>query len=820
MGVPAPEKASMAKFTKNNRNVLLAAVDVPRLYAHFGIELTTEGSQYRSYCPFHDDTGRPNLSVSQEGLYHCFACGQQGSLIDLTAYALRQLHANKRGTIDGSVPLLKAEVAVAFEFLEMFVQNTAIMPQPIMECRMLPTDTPPEMPPIPIEEVATWSQNLWDNYPNTLEFLRTERGLANHIIVGQHLGVDDARSPIRITIPIFDSSGLVRNVRKYLPHTFPGEAKFLGYAKSYGRNRRLNPHSGIGPGPILLMAGEMDCLLAQSLGFAQADTFTSGEQSLPRPDMVADWKGKDVYVWYDNDIPGRGGARHVANALATLDCRPRIVEFPPDFPEGEDFTDLVVKHGYTRSMIDELIASAQAHEPPQPVGVHATIKSYRFTDLGNAERFADQHGHQARWWSERRQWFTCAGEDGKWREHGSDNVRRWMQECARAMQQEKELYDDAARDSFESWCRSSENDGRTRGAMAQAQALLQIQPDDFDHDPYILNVHNGIVNLKTGELLPHSADRFCLKQVAIDYDSRCANPHNWLKFLHHNLKEDQQFIDWLQKAIGYMLTGSTEEKLIFFVKGPPDTGKTKFIETLLALLGEYAVQAPKSLVMVQSHQVHPEHIALLYGNRLASVSELDDSERFNEGQIKWLSGGDSLTARFMRENSFTFTPTHKLLLSANKYPSASSDAAVWRRLRILPFEVIIPPDQQNKRLFEEVLKPELPAILRWAVEGAIRWSAEGLGEAPMTIEVATKQYRESMDPLTNFYQERCIIGEGCVNRSAITGAYLSWCDSTHTKSLGVRELYARLDERFATVPDQTGTMAYDGIRLKVDYTKR
>ncbi|HYU47276.1 MAG TPA: phage/plasmid primase, P4 family, partial [Terriglobales bacterium] len=252
------------------------------------------------------------------------------------------------------------------------------------------------------------------------------------------------------------------------------------------------------------------------------------------------------------------------------------------------------------------------------------------------------------------------------------------------------------------------------------------------------------LNLKTGTLQPHCREDLLTKCLPIAYDPNAECP-TWLDFLKTIMANNAALITFLQRAIGYSLTGDTSEQCLFIAHGSGSNGKSTFLEVLQALLGDYAESTPSaSLLAKDRHDGIPNDIARLRGARLVTAVEIGEGKRLNEELVKRLTGQDTMTARFLFAEFFDFHAEFKLWIACNHLPTIrGTDHAIWRRIRLIPFTVTIPDEQQDKKLPGK-LQAELPGILRWAIQGCLAWQEQELS-TPSEVIAATKDYRALMD---------------------------------------------------------------------------
>lgn len=267
---------------------------------------------------------------------------------------------------------------------------------------------------------------------------------------------------------------------------------------------------------------------------------------------------------------------------------------------------------------------------------------------------------------------------------------------------------------------------------------LAILPATLDAHTWWLNVDNGTLDLRNGTLRPHERRDYLTQLCPVAYDPAAKCP-TWLQFLETILGRDGDLVVYVQRLVGYCLTGSTREHVLPFLYGVGANGKSTFIGTLLAMLGsDYAIKAPSDLLLAKQ-DTHPTERADLFGKRLVACVEVEDGRRLAESLVKELTGGDRVRARRMREDFWEFPATHKIWLAANHKPTVRGiDLGIWRRIKLLPFTVVIPDDQQDKDLPVKLLD-ELPGILAWAVEGCRQWLVDGLRE-PACVRSATGDY--------------------------------------------------------------------------------
>ncbi len=377
------------------------------------------------------------------------------------------------------------------------------------------------------------------------------------------------------------------------------------------------------------------------------------------------------------------------------------------------------------------------------------------TDLGNAERMVRRFGWKMRHCHLRKQWLHFDGR--RWAVDDTAAVRRMAREAARKILAEAStIEDDKARDSLVKWARATESLPRLNAmiTIAAAESSIPILPADLNANPWLLNVLNGTIDLTTGKLRPHRRDDHITCLAPVEFDPRATCPH-YDATLERFMAKDEDLIAFWDRLSGMALTADVSEQILAILFGVGDNGKSTLTGALLGLLGpDYAVIAPQNLLIAGRGQRHPTEQAYLFGKRLVIAMESEEGARLNESLIKQLTGSDPITARGMGENFWTFNPTHKLWMCTNHKPVIKgTDHAIWRRPKLVPFDVIIPEAEKNTN-FPKLLKAEYPGILARCVRGCLDWQKGGL-RVPSAVEDATAKYRKEQDQLGDFLADEC-----------------------------------------------------------------
>ena len=319
------------------------------------------------------------------------------------------------------------------------------------------------------------------------------------------------------------------------------------------------------------------------------------------------------------------------------------------------------------------------------------------------------------------------------------------------------------------------NSGKTASAMLQfvkADRKIAATAEQWDTNPMLLGVPGGVLDLNICKLIEADPTQHITKRAAVAPAD--GEPTKWLKFLEIVTDGNKDITQYLQRFAGYCLTGSTTEHALAFLYGTGANGKTTFVQTLLGILGDYAITAPIETFAETKGDRHSTEIARLRGARLVATEEVGTASRWNESRIKQLTGGNRIAAHFMRQDDFEFEPQFKLLIAGNHKPQMRSvDEAMKRRMHIVPFTVTIPEEERDRNL-QAALHAEYPQILKWAIEGCYAWRNGGLG-APEVIRNATETYLKSNDTLGAWLEDHCEL-DGWDDGKKLYNDFALWCE--------------------------------------------
>ncbi len=422
--------------------------------------------------------------------------------------------------------------------------------------------------------------------------------------------------------------------------------------------------------------------------------------------------------------------------------------------------------------VREIAESVARYEPSGTGGAEPE----HLTDLGNARRLVALHGRDLRYCFAWRAWVTWDGR--RWQRDDTGEPFRRAKDTIRSVYREASgCEDERQRKALAQHAARCEADSKLRAllSVAQSEPELIVRPEEFDLDPMLLTVANGTLDLRTGSLLPHRRKDLITKLAPVAYDPHAKAP-TWERFLRRILNDCVELIAFLQRAIGYTLTGRTAMQVWFLLHGIGANGKSTLLRTLTDLLGEYALWTPVQTLLSKRGEHIENDLARLHNARMVAAVEAEGGRRLAEALVKQLTGGDAVTARFLYGEYFSFLPAFKLWFATNHKPQIrGSDLATWRRIRLVPFDVTIPEAEQDRELPEK-LRAEFPGILVWAVRGCLAWQRDGLG-VPDSVRHATAEYREAMDLIGAFLSERCTLDPGAsVGATDLYRAYCAWCE--------------------------------------------
>ena len=460
-------------------------------------------------------------------------------------------------------------------------------------------------------------------------------------------------------------------------------------------------------------------------------------------------------------------------------------------------------------------------------GVNAVKqKTYDMTDTGNAHRMYDRFGSILKYSYNRKKWLYWTGK--KWTIDESGEVKKLADDICEDLKKEAwQIQDEDLQEAALKFAKRTEGSSPKEAMIKECQHLYDIpaSPDDFDAYTDFLNVQNGVVNLRNGELMPHDSSLMMSKICNSEYDPKHGKPELWLRFLDDITNHDQDLQEYIQRCVGYSLSGNIQEQCAYFLYGMGNNGKSTFLDTIADMLGDYAANTQPDTLMLQgklgsSGGGANSEVARLKSARFVTSEEPTEGVRLNEGLLKQLTGGSKVTCRFLYGDEFEYTPEFKIWVATNHKPVIrGTDVGIWRRIKLIPFEVNIPKDKVDKRL-KYKLRNEFPQILAWAVEGCMKWQKDGLCE-PACVMESTKEYKAEMDLIAGFVEQCLVIdydSDMQFMSSELFSIYNAWAKVNNewemsSKRFGM-EIMKKIPERKKTAKG----IFYGKIRL-TDYAK-
>lgn len=457
---------------------------------------------------------------------------------------------------------------------------------------------------------------------------------------------------------------------------------------------------------------------------------------------------------------------------------------------------------------DDVVVGEENSSESVPPTTSVTVT---LTDDGNRQRLVILERHRLRFVPDRGQWLSWGRSQWAWEPDRGAAVEA-MSQIIRAIDPEN---DQVQKHKTRSLSKRALLDAV---ALAELSPEMRIRIEKLDADPYALNTPGGVVNLITGELAAPTPEALHTRITSVvpDFDRV---PERWLAFLAQTMlgaRQPEKMIPFLQRLAGYSATGKVTHHILPFLHGSGGNGKTVFLEVLQAVLGDYSGAAPADFLLAGGKD-ELNAVATLSGQRLVVCSEVPQTAKFNEPKVKNLTGGDRLAARFMRENMFTFTPTHHLWLLGNHQPRVDAGGtSFFRRLRLIPFLHEVPEEEQIEGLADQLVAEEGPAILAWIIRGA-KMQLDGLKE-PGEVLAATQEYAEEEDHLGRFLAERVRIGGDPklvrVNTKDMRHSYEVWCFEEGIKNpLPVSPFGRELKTRGIEKKSSNGQNYYTSVTL-------
>jgi putative DNA primase/helicase len=540
-------------------------------------------------------------------------------------------------------------------------------------------------------------------------------------------------------------------------------------------------------------------------------------------------KDRCVIIVGPSSGPGRKHAVKIAKEA--IKAGAQCVRQWPLFGLGDEFADLASwrdKFDLADSLLMQrpwIAERADAEDDADLAIVEVDGETFNLTELGNAKRLVKTYRDRIRYcWA----WKTWLIWDGKrWRPDDTGEVYRLAKSTIQGIASQAAACDDKAkRRRLWTWALKSE----TRRAiehmvvLAQSEPGIAVTPDLLDQNGWLFNVQNGTLNLRTGKLFEHRREDLITRiaPTIFDPDAKCALWEKTLGRVFEKLPDNpdgepianDQLIGFIRRLFGMCLTADVSEQILPIFYGSGANGKSTILGMILKMMGDdYAITAPPGLLVVRRGEAHPTERAVLFGKRFVADMESAEDARLNENLVKQLTGSDQIEARRMRENFWSFQPTHKLVMCTNHRPVIrETKNAIWRRVKLVPFAVEIPEIEQVKDLPRQ-LANELPGILAWCVRGCLEWQAAGL-KVPEEVDEATQSYRNDQDILGQFIAEECTTDSSLFAKATpIYQRFTQWTQRTGEPPMSQKAFGSALGERGFERYENHGK-CYRGIGLR------
>lgn len=512
------------------------------------------------------------------------------------------------------------------------------------------------------------------------------------------------------------------------------------------------------------------------LGFANLLAFWFGAD-LERMDRIFRSSGLMRSKWDERRGAKTYGRTTLDRALA--DCQ---VVYEPNPPldrtpfvdQAQAISDLTAKYGSAPSSV------------PAP-----GVKTYSLDDTGNARRFRDQYADKLRYNPIDKCWLVWDGT--RWQRDELTKVKCYADEMLDQMDKSCfGIHDMNMAGAMRRHIQKSRSSRSKEAFLKEAQHLpgISMLPAQFDRNKGLLNLKNGVLDLAKRQLLPHDREKYITRLSPVLYDPDAKAPV-WEQFLASITGNDASLIEYLQVMTGYCLSGSTREQCMFFLFGNGSNGKSTFLDVLSSLCGDYCMNAQAETITstrTRSSGAARSDVARLKGARVVTIEEGDEGAMLDEGLVKQMTGGNTITARFQYGKEFEFRPEFKLLMATNHKPKVrGTDLGIWRRIRLIPFTQCIPPDKQDM-LLPQKLEAELPGILNWALDGLHKWLKNSQGGKRhglpfcAAVEDATAEYKQEQDRIAAFLSDCTVPAEGeAIQASVLFRTYLNWCSDNNER---------------------------------------
>ena len=458
------------------------------------------------------------------------------------------------------------------------------------------------------------------------------------------------------------------------------------------------------------------------------------------------------------------------------------------------------------------------------IGNFQPKRNYSLDDTGNAERMSDMFNEIIRYNYTDKKWMLY--DKIKWTYDNSGIIYHLIDKSVEAMQAEKEWYiqqdikngddDKTLEKAFDRHYKKSRSNNSKKALEREVQHYVPITPNSLDRHKMLLNSPTGVIDLNDFSMRKATPKDYFTKSVNANFDKSAKCPL-WEKFLERIFDGDRDLIRYVQKVIGYSLTGSTAEQCAFFLYGTGRNGKSTFLDVIRELFGDYARNIQPETIMIKNNNGINSDIARLKGARLVTTVEPNEGLRLNEGLLKQLTGGDIITARKLYAEEFEFKAEFKLFMATNHKPIIrGTDLGIWRRVHMIPFTVVIPEKEVDRQLTEKLME-ELDGIFLWALRGVAMYHKEGL-KMPYAVQKAVDEYKKEMDVVSKFLDECTEKAYAkSVKASDLYTAYVNWCKQNGEWQMPNTKFAKEIMEKYDKVRRKTGVY-YVGMTLTGEST--
>ena len=577
--------------------------------------------------------------------------------------------------------------------------------------------------------------------------------------------------------------------------------------------------------PVVLLEGERKTEIAKSHDKSLLYSYTCWHGGSGQADRIdlRPLAGCNVILFPDNDDASVNCYRKIAKRLGPIAASVKYIKPSPDLRKGYDIADFIEE----QRDVFVVLASATDwlfSESEKLVAIEAEPTNY--TDLGNAERFVAMYKNSIKYNTDKNKWMVWNGKF--WSDDDQSSITPMVKRTIRSIEEDNPNDGAAKAHSLR-----SESSGSISSMLflATKEVGIPVREDQLDSVPNIVVAENGSIDLRTGSIIEPSRDHLCSKTMAIPYDKEAKAPR-FMKFLDEIMLGDAEKIEFLQRWFGYSLTADTSAQSFLIMYGTGANGKSTLVELISRISGGYAKSAPPDTFTLKQAGGIPNDIAALRGSRLVLTTETEANARLAESKVKYMTGGDRVSARFMRGEFFEFVPQWKIVISTNHRPRVSGgDFGIWRRVLLLPFK--FQADGSNlDPLLPQKLWEEREGVLAWMVDGARKWYLDGMGRTglaiPKSILVETQEYRVDDDLIGRYVADECLTGldlpyaHGEIESSALFKSFREWADGEGERFYAqmTQTMFGRaMRERgFESTRGKGGRKVYKGIYPKLGMT--